>query len=299
MSTPTEAQKRAFTDYKLEVDEALDRLQTACETLPYKFGKMESSFQRAIVRKLHHVSRVLAHHGSELTVEHLVDKEKSPFVVEMGVNDCVSFSGHASFAPTLDDLKTAFKENERVKFDFPAPVPLSMFDEDTFTADSGLMKTFVAFATLEECRKAISVGEFSFKAGEQEFTVVFRSALQSDERKDWAKIHALVRRLNAVQKSLVENKAVETNDAFPFQVEIPDHLVVDVNPAYLEKLWDLKDRVKQGDKSGLTLLDKTPVAHLEEVKEFVKELCEERIGLIMSLREFQGMGYKFTFDMLV
>jgi len=297
MSTPTKFKKRVFTDYKLDVDEALDRLQTACENLPYNFEKMDPAIKRAVVGKLRHVARLLDDESHALFVKTLVDDQS--YVVEMGILDCASFSDYASFAPTLDDLKTAFKENERVKFDFPAPVPLSMFDEDTFTADSQLMKTFVAFSSREECMKVISLGDFSFKAGDQEFTVTFSSAQQSEERKDWAKIHALIRRLNAVQKSLVENKAVETNDAFPFQVEIPDHLVVDVNPAYLEKLWDLKDRVKQGDKSGLTLLDKTPVAHLEEVKEFVKELCEERIGLIMSLREFQGMGYKFTFDMSV
>ena len=299
MSTSTESQKRAFTTYKLDVDDALERLQTKCESLPYKFDKTESAFQRAVVRKLRHVARVLEHQGDEITVDHLVDKEKSPYVVEMGMLDC-AWNDDASFAPTLDDLKKAFEENERVKFEFPAPVPLSVFDEDTFTADSQLMKTFVSFATREECVKAISVGEFSFSTGDQEFTVCFRSAPQSDERKDWAKIHAHIKRLNAVQKSLVENKAVETNDPFPFNVKIPDHLVVDATKDYLEELWALKDRVEQGDyTTGMSLLDKTPVPLLQDVKSYVKELCEERINLIISLREFQGMGYKFTFDMSV
>jgi hypothetical protein len=293
MSTPVEIVRADTKIYKRSIEESLLNLENAVTTLPFKFDTIPDPFKRSCIRDITQTERALAHLSHELICKHLVKQSDDLKTVKMDMMD------YPYRSPTLVQLRTALQEAERSLVEAPAPVPTDVFSEDTYSADGHGIQYYATFATNEEACKVIEMGEFSFKSGEEPFAVRFRRADPRAARMDWMEIRGLIERLDTVQKALVQLGAIETNDPYPFHVEVNERLIVDASPGYLEKLEALEKRFSEKDYTGLSFLDKTPVPNLEVIKQRVADLGQERIELIFSLRKFQGKGYVFKINIAI
>lgn len=277
--------------FESDIEHALDRVYTACETFPYKFREVPSPFKRACVRKIEDAEQALAKFRRDFELKHLVRTAEDNLVVEMEILD------NCFITPTVEELRAAFKSAERVFVEHPAPDPQDLYREENPFPNKAWNQLYVTFKTSEEAAKAIQMGPLTVRVRDTLLSVRFRAALSKEERVDWTKIRMLMDRLKVVQKTLTEMRAVETNDPHPFSVELSPLLVIAATSEYLDQLKTARERFDAGDGSRLSLLDKRPRPEFEDDQRKVQRLNKERVELIFELREFQAEGYDFSFDM--
>lgn len=277
--------------YENDLKDDVRTVGVTMDTLPYKFDSMPPEFKRACIRIVADCERELAKFRASLEIRQLTRTVEDNRVVEM---DIVDFS---IVTPTVEELKAAFKMHERVLVNHPAPEPQDIFSEDNTIPNKAWSQLYVVFRKEEEAIKAIAMGPLPVRImNDKLISVIFRSALSLEERKDWATINSTTDRLSTVQKQLTDLRAVETNDPYPFSVQLSPLLVVSANEDYRVQLERAKERFKAGDGSALSLLDKKPIHHFEQEEEQAQILNKERIELIFALREFQAKGYRFNID---
>lgn len=294
MSTPVSELRSKVRSFQDDVEDAADKLVITCKNVPYKFEVMPTEFKRACIRSISTTERELAKLRQELEISHFIRDVEDKLLVEMEIID------HCFYTPTLEELKAAFQAVERVRVEYPAPVPKDIFNEDNVIPNKGWTQTYVLFKTAEEALKTLEMKTLTVRIREQTLiTVKFGAAMSKQERDDWTKIKHFKDRLGAVQKQLTDLKAVETNDPYPFSVELSPILVVGATEDYSVQLKRAKERFSKGDATALSLLDKRPRVDLEEDKRRIQELNKERIEIIFELREFQAKGYDFHFDTFI
>lgn len=304
MSTfPKESLDAKQSSYKRTLRDALDEVNTVCNQFPYnKFHDAPYQEKRKCIEFIARARDELRLMEVNFETKFLAADSDDATTVQM------NFTKHLpapypkehiplSF-PSAAGLKVALEAVERVLIEFPAPVPVETFQEQIFLPSCSLtVASFVRFETADDAERVIKMGKLTYNGGDELYNIEFSAASPTSVRKAWLDIRNSIRRLDEVQCLLGNYNATETNNPYPFKVEITDVMVVDATPEFLESLRDAQERFERGDHSRVHLLSKVPVKNLQRVRELVEELNKERISLINLLRQYQGRGYVFDFDL--
>jgi hypothetical protein len=294
MSTSSREAAKKLSLFKERMNYNLKTVEDECNCLPYDFKALSPMEKEMFLSSIADTRSKLFEFENNLRKKYLaVDGVEENSTVEI-----YSLDSPLLLVPCVDKVNDCLARERRITIDDPVPVLMQVWEQDVYTFNDGLSsKIFAKFDTAEGAERILRMNKLEYTdVRGHTYYLHFGPALEEKKRSDWMAIHSLLGDLQTVHSQLHSFGAMETNDPYPFKVEIRQALVEEAS-AYVTKLETLKRKFEAGDKSDLVLLQKKPIKDLSIVRATVYRLSDERIKIIMSLREFQAQGYDFDIDL--
>jgi hypothetical protein len=294
MSTSGSDAAKKLALFRKGLQDTLSEVETACNCLPYEFKTLSPTEKEMFLSSIANTRSELFKFENILRGKYLaVERVEANTTVEI-----FSLSAPLQLIPCVARVNNCLEREKRITIDDPVPVLKEVWEEEVYSFKDGLSsKMFAKFDTEDGAARILRMNKLEYM-DERGHTINlhFGPALDAKTRAGWMAIHSLLGDLQTVRYQLQSFGAIETNDPHPFKVEIRQALVEDAS-ANVTKLETLKRKFEDGDKSGLVLLQKNPAKDLLNLCATVDRLSDDRIKLIMSLREFQAQGYEFELDL--
>lgn len=287
--------KRDLEWMRKGMQDTLSDLENACNVLPYGFKSLTNAQKRVCLEDI-------AETGRKVMKFRDVLRDKYLAVEPAGENACVEMYCNPIallVCPSPEELKRALDAMERITIDVPVPTVVRTYEEEVYTFKDGPdTKFFAEFKTQDEAARILRMGTVMMvNERGYKLNIQFRPALPKEVRANWMTIQKRLDELRTVHANLKAIGATETNDPYPFKVEVWPTLVEDATPDLVERLENLRQKFDAGEAgSDLMLLQMKPVS-MAELSAEVERLNSERIHLIITLRKFQAQKYEFDFEL--
>jgi hypothetical protein len=296
MSTSSSDAAKKLSLFRERMQYTLKNVEDECNGLQYDFKTFSPT------EKEKFLSSIADTRGELVKFENILRKKYLAVdcVDENSTVEIYSIDPPLLSIPCVDRVNNCLDREKLITVDDSVPVLKDVWEEDVYTFKDGLSsKIFAKFETEDGAARILRMNKLRYMDERGHIVNLhFGPALGAKTRADWMAIHSLLGDLQTVHLQFQSFGAMETNDIYPFKVEIQVREALEEDASeYLPKLETLKRKFESGDKSGLVLLKKKPVKDLAILSATVDRLSDDRIKLIMSLREFQAKGYEFDLDL--